>query len=150
MITNVTEKTEEFLQACKEAGYERVTIFVHDKRVPDSCMIRKSSTGWGADEDGMRENQKTGEMEFAPNHKVISCHGTYWGLGRDNRPFKVVCGTPHQKGEHPAFGGTGWPKMWGIVKRLGLHNRGAGHGDGHDVRCTDLLTAGYYDLSELN
>lgn len=150
MIGTITEKTEEFLQACKEAGYERVTIFVHDKRVPDSCMIRKSSTGWGADEDGMRENSETGEMEFAPNHKVVNCHGTYWGWGRKDRPFKVVCGDPPQRGPHPTLKTNGlWPKMWGIVKELGLNYAGAGHGEGHDVLCPDVLTAGYYDLAEL-
>ena len=150
MIGTITEKTEEFLRACKEAGYERVTIFVHDKRVPDSCMIRKSSTGWDDEEDGMRETLSTGKMEFHLNPEIINTVGTYWGLGRRDFPFKVVCGAPPQRGSHPTLKTNGlWPKMWGIVKELGLHNAGAGHGDGHDVLCPAVLTAGYYDLAEL-
>ncbi len=156
MIGQITEKTEEFLQACKEAGYERVTIFIHDKRVPDSVVIRKGSTGWDADEDGMRLNPDTSLMQFYPNPDITgSCHGFYWGLGTRENPFRVVCGAPEQRGPYPTLQDsngqpkTGCPKMWEIVHRLGLHYRGAGSGDGHDVETPSLLTAGYYDLSEL-
>ena len=129
MIGTSTEKTEEFLQACKEAGYERVTIFVADKRVPDSVRIKKGSCTNGP--------------------------GWYWGTGAPTGPFRVVCGAPEQRGVHATLKNVdgqpkmGWPKMWEIVHRLDLHNRGAGSGDGHDVLCPALLTAGYYDLSEL-
>ena len=123
MIGTITEKTEEFLQACKEAGYERVTIFVTDKRVPDSVRIKKGSCVPGA--------------------------GFYWGWGTKEDPYRVVCGAPKQRGPHHSLPGNNWPKMWEIVHRLDLHNRGAGSGDGHDVLCTDILTAGYYDLAEL-
>lgn len=156
MIGQITEKTEEFLQACKKAGYERITIFVHDKRVPDSVRIRKGSTGWGPDEDGMRLNKHTHLMQFYPNPKITgSCHGAYWGLGTRDDPFRVVCGAPEQRGAHATLRHTngqpkmGWPKMWEIVHRLGLHKGGAGSGDGHDIYCPSALTAGYYDLAEL-
>ena len=120
MNNAITEKTEEFLLACKDAGYEKVTIFVHDKRVPDSCMIRKTSTGWDADEDGMWLNPETDEMEFRAKPGVPgSCWGTYWGLGKRNQPFKVVCGYPQQRCAHPTLEGKEGPAMWKIVYDLG-------------------------------
>lgn len=143
MIGAVTGKTQEFLKACRKAGYERVTIFIHDIRVPDSCMIRKASTGWAADEDGLRKNPDTGKIVFAPNHKVVNCKGTYWGWGRGFNPFKIVCGAPNK------LSSNGKPAMWNIVSTIDLHNAGAGHGNGHDVLCPASLTAGYYDLAEL-
>ncbi len=150
MIGTITEKTEEFLRACKEAGYERVTIFVHDKRVPDSCMIRESSTGWKADEDGLRENPHTGKIEFSLNPKIINTRGSYWGMGRGGSPFKIVCGSPARTAINPRLSGNkSCPAMWKIVHKLGLNYRGAGHGEGHDVLCPASLTAGYYDLAEL-
>ena len=127
MIGTITEKTEEFLQACKEAGYERVTIFIADKRVPDSVRIKKGSGG------------------------------SYWGFGPPdslvNPKFKIVCGAPGRTGPHPQLKGNIWPAMWGIVKRIELNSHGNGSGDGHDVgelysKYTPL-TAGYYDLAEL-
>ena len=36
-------KTKEFLRACKEVGYEVVTIFVRDKRVPDTKRFKDGS-----------------------------------------------------------------------------------------------------------
>ena len=120
MIGTITEKTGEFLQACKEAGYERVTIFVADKRVPDSVRIKGESVS-----------------------------GSYWGNGTKDGPFCVVCAAPQQRGSHPHLPGNNWPKMWHIVKRTGLHPTGAGNGDAHNVLCPASLTAGYYDLAEL-
>ena len=118
----MNEKTKEFLLACKEAGYERVTIFMEDKRVPCSVQIRKGSMG------------------------------AYWGTGTIGSPFKVVCGAPERLGRHYAYAGETWPQMWSIVKRLELNEGGAGSRDGHDIAKSKLglLTAGYYDLSELN
>ena len=101
-----------------EAGYEKVTIFVADERLPLSVHIQKGSTG------------------------------TYWGQGTASFPFKVVCGAPEQRGPHYKWGGNGCPKMWSIVKKLGLNPKGGGSGDGHDihpVRCPDLK-AGYYEV----
>ncbi len=120
MNDQITEKTQEFLEACKEAGYERVTIFVHDKRVPESVRIKKES----------------------------AC-GSYWGNGKRGDPFRVVCAAPPQRGAHHHLPGVGWPKMWDIVKRTGLHPTGAGNGDAHNVLCPETLTAGYYDLAEV-
>lgn len=149
MIDAITEKTAEFLQACKEAGYERITIFVHNKRVPDSCMIREASTGWKADEDGLHEHPDTGKMVFGVRKRPGACFGSYWGIGNRDDPFKVVCGAPAQSSIDPRLSGKKTcPAMWEIVHRLGLHSRGAGHGEGHDVLCPAVLTAGYYDLAE--
>lgn len=152
MIETITKKTQEFLQACKEAGYERVTIFVHDKRVPDSCMIRKGSTGWDADEEGMSLHPGEYAPRFTPKY-TEGCTGSYWGIAPNGAPFtphfKVVCGTPEQRGPHPTLPGNKWPKMWGIVRRLKLNARGGGNRDGHDIQTPSLLTAGYYDLAEL-
>ena len=39
--------------------------------------------------------------------------------------------------------------MWTIVKELGLNHRGAGSADGYDIATPSLLTAGYYDLAEI-
>ena len=152
MIGTITEKTEEFLQACKEAGYERVTIFVHDERVPDSVAIRKGSTGWDADEDGMSLRPDEDTPRFTPKY-TKGYGGDYWGIAPAGVPFspkfKVVCGAPEQRGPHPTLPGNNWPKMWGIVRRLKLNAWGGGSGDGHDIQTPSLLTTGYYDLAEL-
>ena len=37
------DKTQEFLKQCKEAGYEKVTIFAKDKRVPRTMTIKAGS-----------------------------------------------------------------------------------------------------------
>ncbi len=179
MNEEMTEKTREFLLACKEAGYERVTIFIHDKRVPCSVQIRKGSTGWDADEDGISamcrcagcgrmarckpdeiptecSNCQCKEIEVS-DEKLFNPKPTYpaayWGTGGKGRtPFKVVCGAPERLGPRQGRPGNDWPLMWTIVKEIGLNERGAGSRDGHDVRSDlcHLLTAGYYDLSELN
>lgn len=149
----MTEKTREFLLACKEAGYERVTIFIHDKRVPCSVQIRKGSTGWDADEDGMVEFEGRNGPEKRFVCKQGGYPGAYWGLGNvGTTPLKVVCGFPERLGTHPRYSGNVWPQMWRIVKELDLNQRGAGSRDGHDIRpeLCHLLTAGYYDLAELN
>lgn len=121
MVDAITEKTAEFLRACKEAGYEHVTIFVTDKRVPDSVRIKKESV----------------------------C-GSYWGSGTKHDPFRVVCAAPPQREADPKSCSKRkiWPVMWSIVKKTGLHNAGAGNGDAHNVLCPQAITAGYYDLSE--
>lgn len=152
MTETVTAKTQEFLRACKEAGYEKVTIFLHDKRVPDSVLIRKGSTGWDADEDGMSLRPEEDVPRFAPKY-TEGFTGSYWGIAPSEAPFlphfKVVCGAPAQKGPHPTLPGNNWPKIWGIVRRLKLNAHGGGNRDGHDIQTPALLTAGYYDLAEV-
>jgi hypothetical protein len=142
------EKTKELLRACKKAGYERVTIFVADKRVPDSARIRKTSTGWDIDEDGMFLNENTDEMKFCPKKTPGSLHGQYWGTGGRTTPFKVICAAPALFGECKGKRGAKWPKIWDIARSLGLSS-GPGNGQGIAVDSSSVLNEGYYDLSEL-
>ena len=163
MIEEITEKTREFLLACKEAGYERVTIFVHDKRVPCSVRLRKGSTGWDADEDGLfvicdctnchhvyhakpdeipticsycncEEISVSDERVFHPKPNYPAA---YWGTGnRGCTPLRVVCGAPKRLRPAPisVCPSRALPWMWQIVKDLDLNQRGGGHLDGHDIR----------------
>lgn len=147
------EKTQEFLAECKKAGYERVTIFIHDKRLPLSCERRKSNTGWGPDEDGMHERQ--GEMVFSPKEGYGP--SAWWGTVAGTRanddgspPLgKVVCAEPPQRS---ACSGVKKdktaPAIWNIVRGIGLNSGGAGYADSIDVDAKELLTPGYYDLSQ--
>lgn len=157
----ITKRTKELLLECKDAGYERITIFVHDKRVPDSVQIRKGSTGWNVDEDGIFEDNSGGKY-FRPKKTEggYPWHGLYWGLGTRNMPFKIICGAPNVSGDciglpKTRIDGTPceWPAMWGIIKGSELaHSHGScGSGNGHEINdcCCGLLTAGYYDLSEI-
>jgi hypothetical protein len=124
----MSDRTQEFLKKCKDAGYEKVTIFVSDNRVPISKKIEKES------------------------------NGTYWGrsfVPPPEPPFKVVCGCPERLGKCPGLPRNIWPKMWAIVKELGLTAGlsfgGFGSGDSHDINPVFVpdLKAGYYDLSEI-
>jgi hypothetical protein len=122
------DRTQEFLKACKEAGYERVTIYIADKRVPLSKRLEKESKAMGAG-------------------------GSYWGARPCTPiPLKVVCGFPERIGACPGLPGEGWPLMWGIVKNLGLNFEGGGSGDSYGVHksLVGLLQSGYYDLTEIN
>lgn len=121
----MTDKTQEFLDACKKAGYEKVTIFIRDSRVPLTSKSKIKDGPWF----GM------------------------WGR-IDGKPIelykhKVVCGYPEQLGKSSVLPGDKWPKMWDIVKNLeltvGLQFGGFGLGDAHDIQ--PILTAGYYDLA---
>ena len=120
----MNEKTQQFLAECKKAGYERVAIFVRDKRVPQTTKFK--SGVWFGDE---------------PRPQDLP-----------NTPINVVCGYPEQLGEHFIYPGSDWPKMWTIVKECelvaGLQFGGFGLGDAHNVRphLRDALTKGYYDL----
>ena len=111
---------------CKKAGYEVVTVFVRDKRVPRSKTIKFGS--WFGDRpkpDGSRTS------------------------------IKVICGTPQRLGKHWKYSGNNWPKMWSIIKNceltLGLDFRGFGLGDCHNVHpgLTGTLTPGCYELEDL-
>ena len=147
----MNERTKELLLECKKAGYERVTIFVADKRVPDSIRIRKGSTGWNADENGMFEIDDI--MKFCPKENY---RGTYWGRGPLEEYSKVICGAPDRSGPCPELpdkkpDGTShtWPAMWGIIKNSEFVKSGFGSGNGHEVDSRGTLDAGYYDLSEV-
>jgi len=127
MENKMNERTKQLLLECKKAGYERVTIFIADKRVPDSVKIEKESTN--------RE---------------------YWGFGTREHPHKIVCGSPDVSGDCPGLPTTKqdgtphtWPAMWGVVKRSSDLRGGAGKLNGHSIKNTSLLDAGYYDLSEI-
>lgn len=111
-------KTKEFLKKCKEAGYERITIFIRDKRIPATMEI-KDGAYWG-------------EIANAPP-KVICGHppqrGTHPDLPGDKWPKM-----------------WGIVKEFGLT--AGLSFGGFGLGDAHDIHpaLCGLLTAGYYDL----
>ncbi len=125
----MTEKTREFLEECEKAGYKTIAVLVRDKRVPRSVSIKPGP--WFGDEPAF--------------------NGT-------TSPIKVVCAVPERKGEHFAYPGNSWPKIWSIVKKCGLVNGmimgGFGTGNpGGD--CTSInekliggLTLGCYELPE--
>lgn len=147
----MTEETKKLLLECKKAGYERVTIFVADKRVPDSVRIRKGSTGWNADEDGMFKID--GIMKFVPKEGYS---GSYWGRRPLDLYSKIICGAPDISGDCPGLpthktDGTShtWPAMWGIIKNSEFVRGGYGSGNSHQVDCCGTLDPGYYDLSEI-
>ena len=121
------DRTQEFLKACKDAGYERVTIYIKDERVPQTMKIKDGRWfgKWFIDDKGERKELMT---------------------------HKVVCGFPERIGEHPTLLGNGWPLMWSIVKQFFQNSYGGGCGDAHDIHpsLVGMLKAGYYDLAELN
>lgn len=147
----MTKKTKELLLRLKAVGYEQVTIFVHDKRVPSSVYVRKMSTGWGADEDGMFEIPDTeGEMRFAPKG-VNSYNGTWWGLGNPvGIPFKVISADPPQTGYYTDSGRKTWPNIKGVMEEMSLG--GSVHSESHSIKKSlcGLFTPGYYDLAEIS
>lgn len=123
-MAKTVNKTKEFLKKCKEAGYEKVTIFIRDKRVPFTTKIK--------------DGEWFGQYRKLEDGTVI-----------EQYKHKVVCGCPPQRGSHPELPGGSWPKMWAIVKELGLSvGRGGGFGDSHDIHpdLCGLLTPGYYEL----
>ncbi len=102
------EKTAELIAACKEAGYEHLTVFTENENVPES-KIRPSG------------------------------YGQYKGRNI------LICAHPERLEEN------GEPKMWGIVRGLGLNpHGGSGYADCFPVHrdLLHLFDAGYYDLSE--
>ncbi len=123
----MNDETQTFLLKCKDAGYERVTILVRDKRIPRSKTIK--SGAWFGDKP---------TAEDMPN-----------------TPIKVICGYPGQLGKCQGLPGNNWPQMWSIVNECGLTAGllfgGSGLGDCHDIHplfCR-RLTAGYYDLVDI-
>ncbi len=132
----MTGKTKELLLELKEVGYEKVAIFVHDKRIPISVQVREGSTGRKIDDDGIQDDGK-----FYPKRLF---QGTHWGHGTDMCPFRVISATPKQ------LDNESWPKIWGIVRKLNFSD---GNGSGDSIAITPnrvkLLTAGYYDLKNI-
>ena len=122
----MTEKTKELLLECKKAGYEIVTVFVRDKRVPRSITIKSGS--W------------FGDMSKPDGNKTL---------------IKVICGYPVKLGKHWKYSGSKWPKMWSIIKKcgltLGLDFHGFGLGDCYNVHpgLVGTLTPGCYELEDL-
>ena len=110
----MNELTRDLLQNCKEAGYETVTVFVTDKRCPTSVRAKKG---------------------------VCSM---YWGTGSPQQPFRVVCGSPAQRG----VDGRGFPEIWDVIRRMGLSG-GGGYDDAMKITIPSLLTAGFYDLTAM-
>lgn len=117
------EKTQELIQACKDAGYKHLAIFCTDENVPESVRIKKSRSGYW--------------MGGGP------------GSNCPSQPH-LVCASPPQRGTSPKLPGDKWPKMWGIVKKLKLNFSGAGYGDCFPVNPALFadLDVGYYDLSK--
>lgn len=121
-MVEIATKTKELLERCRQVGYEKVTIFIEDARVPASKKIKK--------------------VDRRPGH---ICHGTYWG-GVQCIPKKMICAHPKQRDD------KGFPKIWPIVKdcglTVGLYMGGFGCGEAHDINqhfCVNL-TEGYYEL----
>ena len=105
------EKTQELIAACKEAGYEHLTIFTEHENVPESKLLP-------------------------------SGYGTFYEQGGHVNTLCV--GHPERLDD------DGQPKMWGIVRGLGLNpHGGAGYADCFPVHKNLLgeLDAGYYELS---
>ena len=125
-------KTLEFLKACKEVGYEKVTIFVRDERVPPTMKIKDGSWfgKWG------KRIRNDIEEDY------------------EQHTHKVVCGYPPMRCENTKLGGN-WSAMWQIVNDcglvVGLKFGGCGLGDAHDIEKTFIedMDAGYYDLATI-
>ena len=120
MIADVTERTTEFLQACKEAGYENVAIFTSDRSVPISMELAK------------------------PKHRQ------YFGYGTFEVPYRVVCASPEIRGGHFSYRGTDNPAMWTVAERSSLlPGGGFGDSCPVHKSIIPTLTQGCYDLSDL-
>ena len=119
---DITEKTREFLNKCKEAGYERVTIFIRDKRIPKTTKMLDG--GWfGVGAGNNPYKVVCGYPEKLGSHPDLpeEIWPKMWGIVKE-------CGL-----------------------LAGAWLGGMGMGDAHDINpcfCKDL-TAGYYDLAAL-
>ena len=118
----MNEKTKELLLECKKAGYEVVTVFVRDKRVPRSKTIKRGDWfGYGT---------------LKSPYKVICGYperlGSHWRYSGNNWPkmWSIV-------------------KKCGLV--IGLDFNGAGMGDCYNIHSslTETLTPGCYELEAL-
>lgn len=140
-----TEKTRELLDACKEAGYTYVAVLCADKLVPASVRARFASMTTGSN---------------TPLGKTKRLRGFYWfapGSTEDNELSRVVSAHPKsvdspqlQGAENDYYAkGNHFPKLWGIVRNLGLAMSGScGCGETHQVESLFIkdLTPGCYEL----
>ncbi len=124
----MTEDTLKLLKALKEVGYELVTVFVADKRVPQSVELEKSNRNNGV--------------------------GTYW---KDNTtftveggPVRIVCALPEVDGTCFGLSGSGWPKIWDVIKRVNSSGGGLGHSHSLPEGLVKFYDAGFYDLAEID
>ena len=130
-MKETSKETRVLLAELKKVGYERVTVYVSDKRVPDSVRIKRRSFGG-----------QPGKADY----------GAYWGR-EDTQGFsppRVVCAAPKLHGECQGLPGNQWPKIWDVFEKSDLMGTGgsSGNGQGFSVGsgCIHLLTAGYYEL----
>lgn len=108
--------TQVFLAKCKEAGYEKVTIFVADRRVPLSTKIQKQSMG------------------------------TYWGGIANVPPKVICGYPEqlNKTKERPAMWDI--VKECGLTAGLRFGGYGSGDAHDVHPNLVEMLTAGYYDL----
>jgi len=119
----MTKKTRELLLKCKQAGYEKVTIFIRNPQVPLSMRL-KNGFWFGF---------------FTPKapYKVICGHPEQIGMveGKGDK-------------DHPKM----WEIVKQCGLTAGLKFGGLGTGDAHEITpyLIETLTAGYYELSDLS
>lgn len=116
-----TSKTQELLKKCKEAGYEKITIFIRNKNIPATMKIK----------DGIW----FGQNAIMDDGQIMEVY-----------KHKVVCGYPEQRDKDNWPKMWGIVKDCGLT--VGFNMGGFGLGDAHDVHpmfCEEL-TAGYYEL----
>ena len=118
------DKTKELIEACRKAGYEHLVVFCTDERVPQSVESKDAA------DKGMKKGQ---------------CY--YYNQRNGHFVPRLICASPPQT-EKP--NGFGTPKIWGIVKDLGINPNGNGWGDCFPIHeaFTDDLDSGCYDLKE--
>ncbi len=118
-MSDITEKTHELLRKCKDAGYERVAIFIRDKRIPKTTKMKDG--GWFG----------LGTVKYP--YKVVCGYPEKLGSHPD-LPGEIW----------PKM----WQILKDCGLLAGLFFGGAGLGDAHDIHPCFIedLTAGYYDL----
>lgn len=134
----MNDQTKQFLTECKKAGYEFVTIYIQDKRVPITMQI-----------------EKYGEQKYhtLSGGLVAPSAGEYWGetWREDVNGDKIITNTCKVVAAAPERRESGRPALWTICEQLpitaGLNFRGTGFGESHDVH-RGMLDKGFYYLKE--
>ena len=123
----MNEETKQFLAECKKAGYEFVTIYVADKRVPITMQI-----------------EKYGDRKYSR----FPSSGDYWGetWREDKDGKKIITNTCRVVAAAPERRDSGRPAIWGICENLPIMT-GCGFGESHNVR-PGRLDKGCYDLKQ--